>query len=77
MTAQAPSLIFEALAAVTLPFLLNTGFRVASFSLLNLLYSSSSVTTYLSTVTGTISSLNLPDFVASMTRVYDWMVKSS
>ena len=68
MTADAPSLIEEALAAVTVPSLVNAALRFGIFSNFTFLYSSSSEMIIGSpfrcgTETGTISFLNLPDSV--------------
>ena len=61
----APSFIFEALAAVMVPVLLNAGLSSGIFSFLNLLGSSSSVIYVLSLPTmGVILFLRWPAFMA-------------
>ena len=62
--AAAPSFMVLALAAVTVPSLINTGFKVGIFSKFTFLYSSSSENKtspfFVFTVISTTSSLNLP-----------------
>jgi hypothetical protein len=65
MTAAAPSLMVDALAAVAGPSFPNTGFSEGIFSKLTFLYSSSSIIVATSPFlpfisTGTTSSLNFP-----------------
>lgn len=62
--AQAPSLSFEEFAAVIVPFLSKAGFKVGILSFLNLNGSSSSFTYSFPAVTGTVSKLKAPFFIA-------------
>ena len=72
MSAEAPSLMADALAAVTVPSFLNTDFRVGTFSSFRPWYSSSSFTVTVPflvwRVTGAISGVKEPDFQASAAR---------
>ena len=69
MRADAPSLIVEALAAVTVPSFEKAGRSVGIFSNITFLYSSSSVIIKFplrdATSTGIISSLNCPPSVVA------------
>jgi hypothetical protein len=81
-SAAAPSLMPEALAAVTVPSLAKAGRRPETFSSVVpcLGYSSASTTTSPLrdlTVTGTISSLNLPAFCAASALFCDATANSS
>jgi len=73
ITAAAPSLIVDALAAVTVPSFLKTGFNPGILSKKTFLYSSSWLITTspfrVETVTGTISSLNFPASQAAAARL--------
>src|SRR5690606_6191770 len=74
----APSFRVDALAAVTVPSFLKTGFNCGILSKLTELISSSSSTTVTSPLrpvisTGTISFLNLPSLSAFCARLYDSM----
>ena len=69
MSAQAPSLILAALAAVIVPILLKTGLSKGIFSYKYFLYSSSSFNSSFSNILiGVISSLNLPRLTELMVR---------
>src|SRR5665213_18129 len=81
-TAAAPSLMPEALPAVTVPFLSKAGFNFASVSTVVPWRGCSSVSTTTSplrvfTVTGTISSVKRPDFCAASARLCERAASSS
>ena len=81
-SAAAPSLIVEALAAVTVPSFVKAGRRLGIFSKRTLV-NSSSVSIIIGsprrcgTSTGTISESNFPAAHASVERLYDCMAKAS
>ena len=81
-TVAAPSLIPEAFPAVTVPSLLNAGRRLPSVSRFVPCFGYSSSSTIVSprrdlTVTGTISSLNLPSFCAVSALLCEDRAKAS